>query len=96
MDDPRHDPRSDLRRQGLRAAALTAALFAGGLVTGATVTSVAAEARTDPYASLDTIVRVMGLVERTYVDEVDTDNWGRKGKSLTELWAESQSPADNK
>jgi 4-oxalocrotonate tautomerase len=22
------------------------------------------------------------------IDEVDTDNWGRKGKSLTELWSE--------
>ncbi len=22
------------------------------------------------------------------IDEVDTDNWGRKGKSLTELWKE--------
>lgn len=23
------------------------------------------------------------------IDEVETDNWGRKGKSLTELWQES-------
>lgn len=22
------------------------------------------------------------------IDEVETDNWGRKGKSLTELWQE--------
>ncbi|WJI42142.1 4-oxalocrotonate tautomerase family protein [Mesorhizobium opportunistum] len=22
------------------------------------------------------------------IDEVDTDNWGRKGQSLTELWRE--------
>ena len=22
------------------------------------------------------------------IDEVDTDNWGRKGQSLTELWAQ--------
>ena len=28
------------------------------------------------------------------IDEVDTDNWGRKGKSLTELWAESQAEPD--
>lgn len=24
------------------------------------------------------------------IDEVDTDNWGRKGQSLTELWRERQ------
>jgi len=24
------------------------------------------------------------------IDEVDTDNWGRKGHSLTELWAEAE------
>jgi 4-oxalocrotonate tautomerase len=27
------------------------------------------------------------------VDEVDTDNWGRKGVSLTELWQQSPPPA---
>ena len=25
------------------------------------------------------------------IDEVDTDNWGRKGLSLTELWQQQQS-----
>ena len=25
------------------------------------------------------------------IDEVDTDNWGRKGLSLTELWQQSAS-----
>lgn len=25
------------------------------------------------------------------IDEVDTDNWGRKGMSLTELWQQSES-----
>ncbi|MBN9348333.1 MAG: 4-oxalocrotonate tautomerase family protein [Devosia sp.] len=25
------------------------------------------------------------------IDEIDTDNWGRKGQSLTELW-QQQSP----
>ena len=24
------------------------------------------------------------------IDEVDTDNWGRKGMSLTDLWAQSR------
>jgi 4-oxalocrotonate tautomerase len=24
------------------------------------------------------------------IDEVDTDNWGRKGQSLTELWQDTQ------
>ena len=28
------------------------------------------------------------------IDEVDTDNWGRRGKSLTELWAETQAEPD--
>jgi 4-oxalocrotonate tautomerase len=28
------------------------------------------------------------------IDEVDTDNWGRKGKSLTELWQENQPMSD--
>ncbi|QYO76384.1 tautomerase family protein [Devosia salina] len=28
------------------------------------------------------------------IDEVDTDNWGRKGQSLTELWQERQSRPD--
>ena len=27
------------------------------------------------------------------IDEVDTDNWGRKGLSLTELWAQRKSSA---
>jgi 4-oxalocrotonate tautomerase len=26
------------------------------------------------------------------IDEVDTDNWGRGGLSLTELWQRSQTP----
>lgn len=26
------------------------------------------------------------------IDEVDTDNWGRKGLSLTELWQQSTDP----
>jgi 4-oxalocrotonate tautomerase len=30
------------------------------------------------------------------IDEVDTDNWGRKGKSLTELWAETHAAPDQK
>ena len=28
------------------------------------------------------------------IDEVDTDNWGRKGLSLTELWQQAQPPKD--
>ena len=28
------------------------------------------------------------------IDEVDTDNWGRMGQSLTELWQERQSRPD--
>ncbi|MEP7241276.1 MAG: 4-oxalocrotonate tautomerase family protein [Devosia sp.] len=28
------------------------------------------------------------------IDEVETDNWGRKGQSLTELWQEAPAVAD--
>jgi len=28
------------------------------------------------------------------IDEVDTDNWGRKGQSLTELWHERQARSE--
>jgi 4-oxalocrotonate tautomerase len=29
------------------------------------------------------------------IDEVDTDNWGRKGLSLTELWQQSEQSKDS-
>tara|TARA_R110002124_G_C8601598_1_gene484385 strand:+ start:145 stop:366 length:222 start_codon:yes stop_codon:yes gene_type:complete len=29
------------------------------------------------------------------IDEVDTDNWGRKGMSLTELWQQNQPGKDS-
>ncbi|MBN9310823.1 MAG: 4-oxalocrotonate tautomerase family protein [Devosia sp.] len=28
------------------------------------------------------------------IDEIDTDNWGRKGQSLTELWQQAQLDKD--
>lgn len=28
------------------------------------------------------------------IDEIHTDNWGRKGVSLTELWQQSSTPED--
>jgi len=28
------------------------------------------------------------------IDEVDTDNWGRRGTSLTDLWQERQAGTD--
>jgi 4-oxalocrotonate tautomerase len=28
------------------------------------------------------------------IDEIDTDNWGRKGQSLTELWQQNSTPKD--
>ncbi len=30
------------------------------------------------------------------IDEIDTDNWGRKGVSLTELWQQQQTPPPGK
>ncbi len=29
------------------------------------------------------------------IDEIDTDNWGRKGQSLTELWQQNSTPKDS-
>jgi 4-oxalocrotonate tautomerase len=29
------------------------------------------------------------------IDEVDTDNWGRKGMSLSELWQQAETPPGN-
>ena len=29
------------------------------------------------------------------IDEIDTDNWGRKGQSLTELWNERQAKTED-
>jgi 4-oxalocrotonate tautomerase len=29
------------------------------------------------------------------IDEVDTDNWGRKGQSLTDLWQERQAKTED-
>ena len=28
------------------------------------------------------------------IDEIDTDNWGRKGQSLTDLWRQSATKTD--
>jgi 4-oxalocrotonate tautomerase len=45
----------------------------------------------------DVLVRELGRNPEyifVVIDEVDTDNWGRRGTSLTELWQESQTAAD--
>lgn len=45
----------------------------------------------------DVLVRELGRdPEYTFVviDEIDTDNWGRKGKSLTELWQDRPAGQD--
>lgn len=39
----------------------------------------------------DVLVRELGRDPEyvfVVIDEVDTDNWGRKGQSLTELWSQ--------
>lgn len=46
----------------------------------------------------DVLVRELGRNPEyifVVIDEVDTDNWGRKGLSLTELW-QQQHPAQAK
>ena len=45
----------------------------------------------------DVLVRELGRNPEyifVVIDEVDTDNWGRRGMSLTELWEESQAAAE--
>jgi len=45
----------------------------------------------------DVLVRELGRNPEyvfVVIDEIETDNWGRRGSSLTELWEESQGPAD--
>ena len=45
----------------------------------------------------DVLVRELGRNPEyifVVIDEVDTDNWGRRGTSLTELWQESQGAAE--
>jgi 4-oxalocrotonate tautomerase len=45
----------------------------------------------------DVLVRELGRNPEyvfVIIDEVDTDNWGRKGQSLTELWQETQTAPD--
>lgn len=45
-------------------------LFVAGVLSGAYAGSKAADRARAPYASLDTLVRVLGLVEQSYVDEI--------------------------
>jgi 4-oxalocrotonate tautomerase len=45
----------------------------------------------------DVLVRELGRNPEyvfVVIDEVDTDNWGRRGTSLTDLWRESEPAAD--
>ncbi|MCB9672804.1 MAG: S41 family peptidase [Alphaproteobacteria bacterium] len=48
-------------------------LFSSGLLGGAWLGARAAEHAQDPYGALDTLVRVIGLVETTWVDEIGTE-----------------------
>lgn len=48
-------------------------LFSSGLLGGAWLGARAAQHAQDPYDSLDTLVRVIGLVQTTWVDEIGTD-----------------------
>lgn len=56
-----------------RATALVFGLFAMGVLTGAATGSAAADRARDPYSELDTFIRVLGLVETNYVDDVPRD-----------------------
>jgi 4-oxalocrotonate tautomerase len=45
----------------------------------------------------DVLVRELGRDPEyifVVIDEIDTDNWGRKGQSLTELWQQNSTPKD--
>jgi carboxyl-terminal processing protease len=56
-----------------RATVLVLGLFLGGVLGGAWAGSAAAARARDPYVSVDTLVRVLGLIETTYVDEIDAE-----------------------
>lgn len=56
-----------------RATGIVFSLFAGGVLGGAWAGAMAADHAKDPYARLSTLVRVVGLVERAYVDDRDED-----------------------
>ena len=55
-----------------RATLLVSTLFATGVIGGAWAGTAAVDRALDPYASLDTLVRVLGLIETSYVDEIPT------------------------
>jgi 4-oxalocrotonate tautomerase len=45
----------------------------------------------------DVLVRELGRNPEyifVVIDEIDTDNWGRRGKSLSQLWQERQTAPD--
>jgi 4-oxalocrotonate tautomerase len=47
----------------------------------------------------DVLVRELGRDPEyifVVIDEIDTDNWGRKGQSLTELWAQRAAAPDER
>lgn len=56
-----------------RATGIVFTLFVGGVLSGAWAGSAAAQRARDPYASLDTLVRVIHLIEQTYVEEIEPD-----------------------
>lgn len=56
-----------------RATVTVFSLFTAGLLAGAWTGSLAAERARDPYAPLDTLARVMGIIQTTWVDEISTD-----------------------
>lgn len=57
-----------------RATAGVIALFTGGVLAGAWSATYAAAASADPYTPVDTLVRVLGLIQTRYVDDVGTDH----------------------
>lgn len=55
-----------------RATFIVSTLFTSGVIGGAWAGSAAVDRALDPYAPLDTLVRVLGLIETSYVDEIPT------------------------
>lgn len=62
-----------MSRSPTRATGIVFSLFVAGVLGGAWAGSAAAQRAHDPYAPLDTLVRVLSLIETTYVDEIETD-----------------------
>jgi carboxyl-terminal processing protease len=62
-----------MQSSSMKATGIVFTLFATGVMGGAWAGAAAMDRVRDPYAPLDTLVRVLGIIETAYVDEMPTD-----------------------